>query len=45
MHICWSVTYVADVVGVTLGLKELWDVWRQGVLLMDLLQASLIKDL
>lgn len=29
--------YIADIVGIALGLNELWDVSRQGVLLMDLL--------
>lgn len=29
--------HLADVVGIALGLKELWDIWGQRVLLMDLL--------
>lgn len=37
--------YVADVVGITLGLEELRDIRRQRVLLMNLLQTSLVEQL
>lgn len=40
-----SPPYVADVVGVALGLDELGDVMRQRVLLMDCLQTSLVEQL
>lgn len=37
--------YVADVVGIALGLEELRDIRRQRVLLMNLLQTSLVEQL
>lgn len=38
-------TYVADVVGIALGLEELRHIGMQRVLLMDLLQTLLVEDL
>lgn len=37
--------YVADVVGIALGLEELRHIRIQRVLLMDLLQTLLVEDL
>lgn len=37
--------YLADVVGITLGLEELWSIRRQRVLLMDFLKTSLVEQL
>lgn len=37
--------YVAEVVGIALGLEELGDIRVQSVLLMNFLQTFLVKDL
>lgn len=37
--------YIADVVGITLCLKELRHIRRQRVLLMNLLQTPLVEEL
>lgn len=37
--------YVADVVGIALGLEELRHIRRERVLLMDLLQTLLVEEL
>lgn len=38
-------TYIADVVGVTLGLDEPWNIRREGVFLMDFLKPFLVVKL
>lgn len=40
-----SMAYIADVVGITLCLKELRHIRRQRVLLMNLLQTPLVEEL